>query len=149
MLIACCFLYPILEPLAPKHLQLKEVVNGARLSRVESPKFPRRLMAGMTRITLVLARVIRAADHDTLAKEIQEKMAAGEIKNYYKKEWKTLAGKPSLLFFGILYLCFPQKHHRLKCVSQKAKPSSTSGMTLNICSICSRRFPPMQEVCKN
>ena len=65
------------------------------------------------------------------------------------KEWRTPAGTThNFLFFSFWYLSLPQKHHELKHVLQKAKPSATSGITLNFYSprkIASVRYY-MQEL---
>lgn len=55
-----------------------------------------------------------------------------------------------VLFFsvsGIFIYIYPQKRHELRHVSQRAKPSATSGITLNIYS--PRRLPRSGILCKN
>ena len=97
----------------------------------------------------IILFLIRDADADLLAEEVQEK-TADEIKKYYKvfkEDWKLLAGTSySSLILSVTY-GFQQKHHELKHGSRKAKPSAPSEKTLNIC--LPRRSPLFIILCKN
>ena len=107
------------EPLTPEELQLKEELTEQGFpdwSRRDFQQLIRGLEAHgwydemifspIVRFLIVFCFVlIRSADHETLAEEIQEKTAA-EVKKYYKvfkKEWKTLAGT-SCSFQYLVYL---------------------------------------------
>ena len=155
------YIVAIAEPLTPEELQLKEGLTEQGFpdwSRRDFQQFIRGLEAHgwydymtLPLVTRYLMPLIRNADSDTLAEEIQEKTAI-EIRKYYKvfkKEWKTLAGiSCSLLFFSALVLTFPTEASRIEAriAEGEAKRSKRDNLEYLLAKKITSVHYPMQEL---